>query len=672
MAAKLQAAERGRSARAEAAAGQAAAAKLQAAERGRSTRAEDPRVHQAVASGDVAAVRKLIAAGVAPSPAALREALTSPVPAVAAELLRCESAWGVEPDELACWKAVQAALHPAASEDAPEPEPADVSDASWQAETLLKLFGEEDGDGGTSPPKDPALPYTLRRVAAVGCYVGGRSAVPSPPFEPAFDTEVTAREGFGVSLLPTGDVYVGGTAGGVRDGIGALWASQGGGTYIGGWRGGVKHGEAWWALPDGSLYEGTVRYGQRHGRGVYTYANGDIFVGQWFTGKKHGAGKYKCKEDGTRYTGTWSEGELTRASVTTADGTTFFSAFVNGRPAGPGAFLTASGALASGHHPVAAVAEEGEEAEPLALQWSTTSITASELTSSSRLASKFGGGGGPPQPRRKALIVAPDYAEGGAFPPLKLQAAARQLRELLSSRLGLDPGDITLLSAAEAADAVEAVDAAPAVYAEDGSEESPAVEAVEAKPAVVPATKEAVVTAVETMSNSLGRGDVAFLAFLCHGQRLLETDAAAEACALLCPRYLSARPPPPIPTNRRGRRPPMACAWPTRRSVRTRWRSSSAVSPRARRTCFYSQTLASMHPSCERLPRTLQRSPRLPPSPRRRRHKTKGARIPKRQRQRRQRRQRPRRRQRRWRRPERMRRRSSRAPRDTRPTLSNA
>jgi len=403
-----------------------------------------------------------------------------------------------------------------------------VSDASWQAETLLKLFGEEDGDGGTSPPKDPTLPYTLRRVAAVGCYVGGRSAVPSPPFEPAFDTEVTAREGFGVSLLPTGDVYVGGTAGGVRDGIGALWASQGGGTYIGGWRGGVKHGEAWWALPDGSLYEGTVRYGQRHGRGVYTYANGDIFVGQWFTGKKHGAGKYKCKEDGTRYTGTWSEGELTRASVTTADGTTFFSAFVNGRPAGPGAFLTASGALASGHHPVAAVAEEGEEAEPLALQWSTTSVTASELTSSSRLASKFGGGGGPPQPRRKALIVAPDYAEGGAFPPLKLQAAAQQLRELLSSRLGLDPGDITLLSAAEAADAVEAVDAAPAVYAEDGSEESPAVEAVEAKPAVVPATKEAVVTAVETMSNSLGRGDVAFLAFLCHGQRLLETDAAAE------------------------------------------------------------------------------------------------------------------------------------------------
>ena len=60
MAAKLQAAERGRSARAEAAAGQAAAAKLQAAERGRSTRAEDPRVHQAVASGDVAAVRALL------------------------------------------------------------------------------------------------------------------------------------------------------------------------------------------------------------------------------------------------------------------------------------------------------------------------------------------------------------------------------------------------------------------------------------------------------------------------------------------------------------------------------------------------------------------------------------------------------------------------------------
>ena len=392
-----------------------------------------------------------------------------------------------------------------------------------------RLFGTDDGEG-KQPPADPKYAYTMRRVVAAGCYVGERAEPDDKYREPAFDTETTARAGYGVSLLPKGQVYAGQMANGKRDGEGALLMREGT-TYVGGWRAGLKHGQGRQVFKDGSVYEGSWRYGLRHGKGIYTYPNGDIYVGSWFTGKKHGAGKYTAKAAGARYTGVWVEGELSKASVATADGTTFFSSFSAGKPIGEGAFLTGSGALTGGRHPPAPPppdeGEEPEEGPPL--QWTPTALVASDRTSGGTLSNQYSGGEGPPPPKRKALIVAPAYPEGGVFPPLDMQPAAEELRTVLTTKLGVAEVDVTVLTAAEAADAIEPVESIPAVMAEDGETvEVEAVPAVEGKPAVVPATKEHVLAATDAIINELGRGDVAMLAFLCHGKKLLDLDAGEE------------------------------------------------------------------------------------------------------------------------------------------------
>lgn len=507
-----------------------AAAKMQAMVRGKSTSSEDPRVIKCVHTGDLASLEKLFASGVQATPSALHASIDAPVKAIAAALISKESAWGVGEVELACWKKVQAALHPTPTEDDPEPEQADVTDIEgWQAEAVKELFGTGTGEEKVAPA-DPTYAFTMRCVVAVGCYAGGRAEPEDKYREPAFDTETTARAGYGVCLLPKGQVYAGYMAGGKREGEGALHTREGT-TYVGGWRGGLKHGHGRQVFPDGSVYEGAWRYGMRHGKGVYTYTNGDVYVGSWFTGKKHGAGKYTAKAAGARYTGVWVEGELSKASVATPDGTTFFSSFSSGKPVGEGAFLTGSGALAGGRHPAAPPPpEEGEEPEEgQPLQWTPTALIGSDRTSSGALAKQYGGSGGPAPPKRKALIVAPAYPEGGAFPPLDTAPAAAQLQSFLTSKLGFAGDDVTLLSAAEAADPVEPVAALPAVMGEDGETvETEAVEAVEAKPAVVPATKEQVLAAADAMLAGLGRGDVAMLGFVCHGKKLLDLDAGAE------------------------------------------------------------------------------------------------------------------------------------------------
>jgi len=68
-----------------------------------------------------------------------------------------------------------------------------------------------------------------------------------------------------------------------------------------------------------------------------------------------------------------------------------------------------------------------------------------------------GGGNGPMAAKKMALIFAPEYPEGGAFPPLDFSPAANQLKLILGSKFGISK--VTLLSAAVAADAVEAVQA---------------------------------------------------------------------------------------------------------------------------------------------------------------------------------------------------------------------
>eukprot|EP00965_Chrysotila_dentata_P253098 6211065-Pleurochrysis_carterae.AAC.1 len=66
-----------------------------------------------------------------------------------------------------------------------------------------QVFGAE-GDANY----DADAIYHVRRVVSVGCYAGGRAQM-AQTHEPAFDDELTEREGYGVHLGPKGGVYAG-------------------------------------------------------------------------------------------------------------------------------------------------------------------------------------------------------------------------------------------------------------------------------------------------------------------------------------------------------------------------------------------------------------------------------------------------------------------------------
>ena len=190
------------------------------------------------------------------------------------------SSWGVDAKKLAIWEAVQEALAPAGGEDDEAAEAADVTSEEWQVALAQKLYGEEAKAGS------PGF-YEVKKVVALGVYEGERAAPPDDPtYEPSFDDEKTQRHGYGVLLLPKGDVYVGHFDGGKKAGVGAYVHKSGGGVYVGEWKADKKHGEGRMAFKDGAVYDGSWRHHKRHGRGVYRYVNGDNYVGQWFTGAK--------------------------------------------------------------------------------------------------------------------------------------------------------------------------------------------------------------------------------------------------------------------------------------------------------------------------------------------------------------------------------------------------
>ena len=260
----------------------AAATKLQSAHKGKSTRTGGALLEAAIKKDDLGAVTKLLKDGSKPTPQTLKLALTGcDDRAIAASIVPLSSSWGVDAKQLAIWEAVQEALAPpAGGEDDEAAEAADVTSEEWQVALAQKLYGEEAKAGS------PGF-YEVKKVVALGVYEGERAAPPDDPtYEPSFDDEKTQRHGYGVLLLPKGDVYVGHFDGGKKAGVGAYVHKSGGGVYVGEWKADKKHGEGRMAFKDGAVYDGSWRHHKRHGRGVYRYVNGDSYVGQWFTGAK--------------------------------------------------------------------------------------------------------------------------------------------------------------------------------------------------------------------------------------------------------------------------------------------------------------------------------------------------------------------------------------------------
>ena len=209
-AAKVQSMKRGNDARNQVKEGKAAR-KVQAMQRGKKSRKGGDALVHVIETGNFARFEKLMESGAEATPDALRAALNSPIRAFGSLLVSNQATWGVDHKMLEVWNRVQKALYPPPpGEDEEEPEEVDVSSEEWQAELATAVYKD-----------DPDGKFFVQRVVALGCYSksGGRQAH-DPTKEKEFDDAVTAREGYGVALMPKGAVYAGHFVAGAREGTG--------------------------------------------------------------------------------------------------------------------------------------------------------------------------------------------------------------------------------------------------------------------------------------------------------------------------------------------------------------------------------------------------------------------------------------------------------------------
>ncbi|MEJ1288067.1 hypothetical protein NN561_019096 [Cricetulus griseus] len=172
--------------------------------------------------------------------------------------------------------------------------------------------------------------------------------------------EVGERHGRGKARLPNGDTYeghyeFGKRNGQVRTGDLGSWFSllnivlvhaglrtamnctidvfqgvykfKNGARYIGEYVKNKKHGQGDWADD------------QRHGHGVYYYVNNDTYTGEWFSHQRHGQGTYFYAETGSKYVGSWVNGQQEGAAELIHLNHRYQGKFMNKNPVGPGKYL---------------------------------------------------------------------------------------------------------------------------------------------------------------------------------------------------------------------------------------------------------------------------------------------------------------------------------------------
>ena len=107
----------------------------------------------------------------------------------------------------------------------------------------------------------------------------------------------------------TGRSYQGDFVGGVRDGRGR-YATGFGDLYEGQFHNDKYHGKGAMAYANGDKYEGDWVEGQREGMGTQVYANKDVYEGQWRRGVYHGEGTLRYGKAGGSYAGSWDGGRM--------------------------------------------------------------------------------------------------------------------------------------------------------------------------------------------------------------------------------------------------------------------------------------------------------------------------------------------------------------------------
>ncbi|XP_019658568.2 radial spoke head 1 homolog isoform X2 [Ailuropoda melanoleuca] len=192
--------------------------------------------------------------------------------------------------------------------------------------------------------------------------------------------EVGERHGHGKARLPNGDTYEGNYEHGKRHGQG-IYKFKNGARYIGEYVKNKKHGHGTFIYPDGSRYEGEWADDQRHGYGVYYYVNNDTYTGEWFAHQRHGQGTYFYAETGSKYVGTWVNGQQEGAAELIHLNHRYQGKFLNKNPIGPGKYVFDIGCEQHGEYRLTDVErgeeEEEEETTTMAVvpKWKATKIT---------------------------------------------------------------------------------------------------------------------------------------------------------------------------------------------------------------------------------------------------------------------------------------------------------
>ncbi|XP_037000486.2 radial spoke head 1 homolog [Artibeus jamaicensis] len=191
--------------------------------------------------------------------------------------------------------------------------------------------------------------------------------------------EAGERHGHGRARLPNGDVYEGSYEHGKRHGQGT-YKFKNGARYVGEYFKNKKHGQGTFVYPDGSKYEGEWVDDLRHGHGIYYYVNNDTYTGDWFAHQRHGQGTYIYAETGSKYVGTWVNGQQEGAAELIHLNHRYQGKFLSKNPVGPGKYVFDIGCEQHGEYQLTDVerGEEEEEEETLVTtvpKWKATKIT---------------------------------------------------------------------------------------------------------------------------------------------------------------------------------------------------------------------------------------------------------------------------------------------------------
>uniref|UniRef100_A0A667HIC7 Radial spoke head 1 homolog n=1 Tax=Lynx canadensis TaxID=61383 RepID=A0A667HIC7_LYNCA len=163
--------------------------------------------------------------------------------------------------------------------------------------------------------------------------------------------------------------------------LGGIYKFKSGARYIGEYVKNKKHGHGTFIYPDGSRYEGEWADDRRHGYGVYCYVNNDTYTGEWFAHQRHGQGTYFYAETGSKYVGTWVNGQQEGMAELIHLNHRYQGKFLNKNPVGPGKYVFDIGCEQHGEYRLTDV-ERGEEEEEeevtlmtVVPKWKATSIT---------------------------------------------------------------------------------------------------------------------------------------------------------------------------------------------------------------------------------------------------------------------------------------------------------